>query len=136
MMEEQASSVIELAKRPEGVPDESTFRFGVIAISEIGEALLKSLYVSVDPGMRGFMVFDFKDQFEQAKDQLSRWYNSGKLRHRQTVAEGFKRIPSTFMGLVYAGYISQQLGKLSARSFVQASATNELANVPWMVYAR
>src|SRR5699024_6794587 len=97
MMEEQASSVIELAKRPEGVPDESTFRFGVIAISEIGEALLKSLYVSVDPGMRGFMVFDFKDQFEQAKDQLARWYNSGKLKHRQTVAGVFDRDPSTFM---------------------------------------
>src|SRR5699024_580873 len=43
------------------------------------EALLKSLYVSVDPAMRGFIVFDFKDQFEQAKDQLGRWYNSGKL---------------------------------------------------------
>ena len=99
MMEEQASSVIELAKRPEGIPDENTFRFRDIAISEIGErgALLKSLYVSVDPGMRGFMVFDFEDQFEQVKDQLARWYNCGKLKHRQTVAGVFDRVPSTFM---------------------------------------
>jgi len=37
MMEEQANSVIELAKRPEGIPDENTFRFRDIAISEIRE---------------------------------------------------------------------------------------------------
>jgi NADPH-dependent curcumin reductase CurA len=53
----QENSVIELAKRPSGIPDESTFRFRKIDIpvAKSGQVLLKSLYVSVDPYMRGRM---------------------------------------------------------------------------------
>ncbi|MDT7827541.1 NADP-dependent oxidoreductase [Pricia sp. S334] len=48
---------IVLSEHPSGVPDENTFGFNDIKIPEIqeGGVLLKSLYVSIDPGMRGFM---------------------------------------------------------------------------------
>lgn len=46
-----------LGERPSGLPTESTFQLKDIEMPELkeGEVLLKSLYVSVDPGMRGFM---------------------------------------------------------------------------------
>lgn len=57
MKKSHKNQEIVLAKRPEGVPDKSTFGFQDIEIPEIkdGEVLIKSIYVSVDPGMRGFM---------------------------------------------------------------------------------
>lgn len=48
---------IQLARRPEGVPVHDDFRFETISVPEPkdGEVLVKTLYVSVDPYMRGRM---------------------------------------------------------------------------------
>lgn len=48
---------IVLAKHPEGVPSKETFKINDIDMPKAnkGEVLIKSIYVSVDPGMRGFM---------------------------------------------------------------------------------
>lgn len=48
---------IVLAEYPEGVPNDNTFQIKSIETDKIneGEVLLKTLYISVDPGMRGFM---------------------------------------------------------------------------------
>lgn len=48
---------IVLSEHPSGKPTKNTFEIREIEMPEIdaGEVLLKSLYVSVDPGMRGFM---------------------------------------------------------------------------------
>ncbi len=56
-MSKRKNKEIVLAERPSGVPDKSTFGMNDIDMPEMkdGEVLLKSLYVSVDPGMRGFM---------------------------------------------------------------------------------
>ena len=68
MSDQQINSVIELAERPSGVPDEATFRFREIKIPEPqkGEVLLKALYISVDPYMRGRMrdVESYVEPFE------------------------------------------------------------------------
>lgn len=48
---------IQLAKRPEGTPTEENFRFVETEIPELeeGQVLIKSIYISVDPYMRGRM---------------------------------------------------------------------------------
>ncbi|MBT2572486.1 NADP-dependent oxidoreductase [Bacillus sp. ISL-51] len=48
---------IQLARRPEGIPVHEDFRFETISVPEPkdGEVLVKTLYVSVDPYMRGRM---------------------------------------------------------------------------------
>ena len=53
----QDNKEIVLAERPSGVPTASTFRINDIGMPELkdGQVLLTSVYVSVDPGMRGFM---------------------------------------------------------------------------------
>lgn len=57
MNNQDKNQTILFAKRPSGIPTESSFEFKDIEMPKIkdGELLLKSLYVSVDAGMRGFM---------------------------------------------------------------------------------
>ncbi|MCP9300678.1 NADP-dependent oxidoreductase [Bacillus halotolerans] len=52
-----AQQQIQLARRPQGVPVHEDFRFETIPVPEPkqGEVLVKTLYVSVDPYMRGRM---------------------------------------------------------------------------------
>ena len=53
---EQNQEIV-LANHPSGVPTIDTFKINDIDMPTLkeGEVLLKSIYVSVDPGMRGFM---------------------------------------------------------------------------------
>ena len=55
-MKNQNQTIL-FAERPSGIPTESTFEMKDIEMPELkdGEVLLKTLYVSVDAGMRGFM---------------------------------------------------------------------------------
>jgi hypothetical protein len=48
---------IVLASRPKGLPDKNNFRFETVGLRDLqeGEVLIKSLFVSVDPYMRGRM---------------------------------------------------------------------------------
>jgi hypothetical protein len=57
MQTQTQNQEIVLAARPNGVPTQDTFGIRDIAMPELanGALLIKSIYVSVDPGMRGFM---------------------------------------------------------------------------------
>ena len=72
------NQVIELAERPKGIPSKSNFQLKNIDMPEItqGQVLLKSLYISVDAGMRGFMDKGSNDntgqKFEIGKPITSR----------------------------------------------------------------
>lgn len=53
---EQNKEIV-LASHPTGVPNQDTFKINAIPMPTLnaGEVIIKSIYVSVDPGMRGFM---------------------------------------------------------------------------------
>lgn len=63
--------------------------------------------------MEGFVVFDFKDEFDDAKKQLSEWFNDNQLKYRENVIEGFENIPSAFIGLFSGDNIRKQVVKVS-----------------------
>ena len=63
--------------------------------------------------MEGFVVFDFKDEFEDAKRQLAEWYNSGKLKYRENLIEGFENVPLAFIGLFSGENIGKQIVKVA-----------------------
>ncbi len=60
-----------LAKRPKGLPDDSTFQFVETEVPELkaGEVLVRTLYLSVDPYMRGRMndAKSYAEPFEVGK---------------------------------------------------------------------
>lgn len=63
--------------------------------------------------MEGFVVFDFKKEFEEAKKQLGDWLNSDQLIYKENLIEGFENIPSAFIGLFEGENIGKQMVKVA-----------------------
>ncbi len=63
--------------------------------------------------MEGFVVFDFSDEFEDAKKQIAKWYNNNQLIYKENLIEGFENIPSAFIGLFKGENIGKQMVKVS-----------------------
>ncbi len=66
--------------------------------------------------MEGFVVFDFEDEFENAKKEISQWLKSGKIVYKENLIEGFENIPSAFIGLFEGENIGKQMFKVASRS--------------------
>lgn len=49
--------------------------------------------------MQGFVVSDFEDQHMSGIQQLAQWLQEGKLSYRETVVEGFEKVPEAFLSL-------------------------------------
>lgn len=62
--------------------------------------------------MEGFVVFDFKDEFGEAKKKLAEWYQEGKLKYKENLVEGFENLPSAFIGLFTGENIGKQMVKV------------------------
>ncbi len=63
--------------------------------------------------IEGFVAFDYKDEFEAAKKQLGEWYNTGQLKYKENLIEGFEKIPSAFIGLFSGENIGKQMVKVA-----------------------
>jgi len=63
--------------------------------------------------MEGFVVFDYVDEFDEAKKQLGKWYNNGDLTYKENLIEGFENIPDAFMGLFSGDKIGKQMVKVA-----------------------
>jgi len=57
---------------------------------------------------QGFLLFDFQDRFGEARTQLARWLNEGRLSYREDVLDGLEHAPGAIARL-YAG---ENRGKL------------------------
>ena len=63
--------------------------------------------------MEGFVVYDFADEFDAAKSQMSEWYNEGKMVYTENLIEGFSNIPAAFIGLFEGENIGKQMIKVA-----------------------
>lgn len=63
--------------------------------------------------IEGFVVFDFKDEFDFAKKEMAQWFNEGKLKYKENLIEGFENIPSAFIGLFKGENIVKQMVKVA-----------------------
>ena len=66
--------------------------------------------------MEGFVVFDFKDEFDWAKKEIAHWLHTGKMIYKENLIEGFENIPSAFIGLFKGENIGKQMVKVASRS--------------------
>lgn len=62
--------------------------------------------------MEGFVVYDFKNNFAEAKHQIADWYNNGDLIYKEHLIEGFENIPDAFIGLFSGENIGKQMVKV------------------------
>ena len=57
--------------------------------------------------IRGFQVSEFSEQAPRFWKDMASWLKEGKIKHRETVTQGFENLPKVFIGL-FAG---QNIGK-------------------------
>jgi NADPH:quinone reductase len=49
--------------------------------------------------LQGFIVSNYSDRFGEAFMHLTEWFNDGRLKYRETIIEGFEKLPEAFLGL-------------------------------------
>ena len=63
--------------------------------------------------MRGFIITDYAPRFAEGIAQLAQWFTSGKLKHTETIVEGFENTPRAFIGLFKGENLGKQIVKVT-----------------------
>lgn len=66
--------------------------------------------------MKGFIVTDFADRFEEGTRQLALWVKTGQLKYTEHIVEGFENTVKAFLGLFTGENLGKQLVKVAERS--------------------
>jgi NADPH-dependent curcumin reductase CurA len=64
--------------------------------------------------VRGFLVFHYADRYKEALQQLVKWHHEGRLKYRETIAEGIENAVPAFLGMLRGENIGKQLVRISA----------------------
>jgi NADPH-dependent curcumin reductase CurA len=62
--------------------------------------------------MQGFIITDYMPRFMEGGMQLAQWLMAGKLKHAETIVEGFDNLPKAFLGLFSGDNLGKQLVKV------------------------
>jgi hypothetical protein len=62
--------------------------------------------------MEGFIVLDYAKRFPEASRQLQQWIDSGELKHRATIVEGFENLPKALIKLFQGENIGKMMVKV------------------------
>lgn len=64
--------------------------------------------------VEGFLVFDFAPRFPEAQRVIAGWMKEGKVKYRETIADGLQNAPAAFIGLFHGENIGKQLVRVAA----------------------
>lgn len=64
--------------------------------------------------IQGFIVTDHMDLTQEYAAKVSGWMAEGKLKYRETIAEGIENAPGAFINMLKGGNIGKQIVQLSA----------------------
>lgn len=70
--------------------------------------------------MKGFVVGDYSDRFEEGTRALGTWVKNGSLKYEETIVEGFDNIPEAFLGLFKGSNLGKQLVKVADPLYAKA----------------
>lgn len=62
--------------------------------------------------MSGFLVFDFADQYDSARQEINAWLKSGQLQSRTDEVRGLAQAPGAFVDLLAGGNIGTRVVRL------------------------
>jgi len=62
--------------------------------------------------MQGFIVGYFQKNFSEGIEQLAQWVKEKKLEYKQTIIEGFDKLPDAFLGLFSGKNIGKMIVKV------------------------
>lgn len=63
--------------------------------------------------LQGFIVSDYADRASAALAELVNWVGQGKIKYRETIANGIENAPSAFIGMLKGANVGKQLVKLA-----------------------
>ena len=63
--------------------------------------------------MQGMIVFDWKERYGEALTSLAGMLAEGRLKYRESIAEGLENAPQAFISMLAGGNFGKQLVKLS-----------------------
>lgn len=78
------------------------------ATEAYGYKNLRSLLVN-RVHLDGFIVFDHLPVWDEALGELSGWILEGKLKYRETIAQGLENAPAAFISMLKGGNLGKQL---------------------------
>jgi NADPH-dependent curcumin reductase CurA len=64
--------------------------------------------------IQGFIVFDHQARFRDFLGEVAPWVRDGALQYRETIVDGFDRIPSAFSGLFHGDNTGKMLVRVAA----------------------
>lgn len=59
--------------------------------------------------MHGFIVSNYQNQFSEGFNNLSRWLKDGKIKYKETIVNGFDKLPSALLGLFNGDNIGKMI---------------------------
>jgi len=62
--------------------------------------------------MQGFIITQYMNRFAEGIAQLAQWFMSGKLKHAESIVEGFENTPRAFIGLFSGENLGNQVVKI------------------------
>ena len=62
--------------------------------------------------MQGFIITNYFARFGEGVMQLGEWFAEGKLKHAETIVEGFENTPAAFIGLFKGENLGKQIVKV------------------------
>ena len=65
------------------------------------------------PAHRFFLVREWVDEYPEAIATLAEWIREGRLRYRETIAEGLESAPRAFIGLLRGENLGKQLVRIA-----------------------
>lgn len=77
-----------------------------------GAKMIRSLLVN-RVKLQGFIVFDRQDLYVRAVAQMAKYVAEGKIKYRESVADGIRSAPKAFMGLLQGKNFGKQVVKLA-----------------------
>jgi NADPH:quinone reductase len=63
--------------------------------------------------MQGFIVTQYTPRFAEGVAQLAEWFTSGKLKHAETIVDGFENTPKAFIGLFTGDNLGKQIVRVA-----------------------
>lgn len=64
--------------------------------------------------VQGFRIGNHLGRRDQALAELMDWYRAGRLKYRETVAEGFEQAPAALVNMLFGGNTGKQVVRLAA----------------------
>ncbi len=61
--------------------------------------------------VKGFIVSNYNERFKEGQSQLSEWLREGKIIYKETIVNGFDKMPEAFLGL----FSGNNTGKMLVR---------------------